>query len=273
MKIFLIDFENVHSEGIAGVDNLSENDEVVIFYSNNADSISFEMMHKLMFSKAKLSYYKVRRGGRNALDFQMASYLGYLVNNCVSFSDIEFFLISKDNGFDFVIDFWESGNINIKPSVKRFFTIKAAFGQKKTAEPIKAEAKPEVVAPPAAVVAEAATAAAPEIIEAPAPIAEAVEAVEAVKIVEKPKVVPKVIKKNPTAKKKPVIIKEAPAVAEEETPIVEIDLETTAAIEELLESAKSPHDLYISTVKRFGQKKGVEVYRNIKSRFFVKKTV
>ena len=35
MKIFLIDFENVHSDGLNGVDLLSENDEVVIFYSNN----------------------------------------------------------------------------------------------------------------------------------------------------------------------------------------------------------------------------------------------
>jgi len=258
MRIFLIDFENVHSEGLTGVDSLSENDEVVIFYSNNADSISFEMMHKLMFSKAKLSYYKVRRGGRNALDFQMASYLGYLVNACAvaerPMNEVEFFLISRDNGFDFVIDFWESGNINVKPKVKRFFAIKAAFAQPKA----KAIEPPKAIAVPS-----------------PAPVAAAEETVPVV-IEEKP-----VSKKKPPAKKKPalkeqVVVVEAAEVAAEPASVdaaVIIDLEIAAAIEKLLTEAETSHGLYISSVKRFGQKKGVEIYRNIKSRFSVKKTI
>ncbi|MCL1880577.1 MAG: PIN domain-containing protein [Oscillospiraceae bacterium] len=145
MKIFLIDFENVHSDGITGVDFLSENDEVVIFYSNNADSITFEMMHKLMFCKAKLNYYKVRRGGRNALDFQMSSYLGYLVEKYSDKPDeVEFYLVSKDTGFDFVIDFWTSGNIDVNPKINRFYTIKAAFALCNTGNN---KFKPKVIQP------------------------------------------------------------------------------------------------------------------------------
>jgi len=266
MRIFLIDFENVHSEGLAGVDFLNENDEVVIFHSNNADTITFEMMHKLMFSKAKLSYYKVRRGGRNALDFQMSSFLGYLVNSHGSLEAVEFFLISKDNGFDFVIDFWESGNINIKPKIKRFYTIKAAFAQPKPAvqkQPVSVP-PPVVEIPP--VVADDLPAAVEELLvtaESPAPPV--------------PTVPPPPPKKKPAPKKpapekpapgkKPVTVEESPK-AVEQVPVVD---ENESAIEQLLAESLSSHELYIGTVKRFGQKKGVEIYREIKGRFSVKK--
>ena len=209
MRIFLIDFENVHSEGMAGVDSLTDNDEVVIFYSANADSVSFELLHKLMFCKAKLSYFKIRRGGRNALDFQLSSYLGYLISTRPPSS--EFYLISKDNGFDFVMDFWESGCINVTPNIKRFATVKIMLTSTVKKPELPESESPELSAP----------AFEPIAIELPA----------------------------------------ASAVSEDE-----------AKIENLLSASNSSHELYISTVKTFGQKRGVEIYRRIKSRFFEKKT-
>jgi hypothetical protein len=121
MRVFLIDFENVHSEGMTGVDHLTDADEVVIFYSNNADSVSFDILHKLMFCKSKLSYYKIKRGGKNALDFQLSCYLGYRI--CKD-PEAEFFIISKDNGYDFVLDFWECGYTRTEPNIRRFSNIK-----------------------------------------------------------------------------------------------------------------------------------------------------
>lgn len=44
MATYLIDYENVKSEGIKGIAQLSEEDRVVIFYSHNADTITFEAM-------------------------------------------------------------------------------------------------------------------------------------------------------------------------------------------------------------------------------------
>jgi hypothetical protein len=124
MKIYLIDFENVHSEGMQGVDNLTEEDEVVIFYSQNADSISFDVLHKLMFCKAKLNYFKIRRGGKNALDFQLSTYLGY---RTLTNPQAEFYIISKDAGFDFVIDFWSYGYVAAQPIIRRFVSLKSVF--------------------------------------------------------------------------------------------------------------------------------------------------
>ena len=55
MATYLIDYENVKSEGIKGIAQLSEEDRVVIFYSHNADTITFEAMDMIFNSKAQVS--------------------------------------------------------------------------------------------------------------------------------------------------------------------------------------------------------------------------
>lgn len=109
MTVYLVDFENVRSAGIKGVDKLNPEDKVVIFYSKNADAITFEAHKLLSLSSAEVETFMISKGGRNSLDFQLATYLGYLVmenkyNNIV--------IISKDKGFLFAIEFWhENGDI------------------------------------------------------------------------------------------------------------------------------------------------------------------
>ena len=104
MATYLIDYENVKSEGIKGIAQLSEEDRVVIFYSHNADTITFEAMDMIFNSKAQVSKYKILCGGKNALDFQLSTYLGYLIHEA---KDSYFYIISKDNGFKHVVDFWK----------------------------------------------------------------------------------------------------------------------------------------------------------------------
>ena len=48
MRAFLIDFENVKSAGLVGIDTLGIDDQVVILYSVNSNTISFEMHQKIM---------------------------------------------------------------------------------------------------------------------------------------------------------------------------------------------------------------------------------
>ena len=103
MKIYLIDFENVKSKGLTGIDSLTEYDRVIIFYSENADTINFEMHQKVLISKAEVEYFKVHVGGKNALDFQLSTLLGYLVSKNYY---THIFVISNDKSFDFLHDFW-----------------------------------------------------------------------------------------------------------------------------------------------------------------------
>lgn len=103
MRSYLVDFENVKSKGLVGIDKLTEDDHVIIFYSENSDTISFEMHCCVMRAKASVEYMKVRVGGKNALDFQLSTLLGYMV---AKEKNSHIFIISNDKGFDRLHDFW-----------------------------------------------------------------------------------------------------------------------------------------------------------------------
>ncbi|MGN1133440.1 MAG: PIN domain-containing protein [Oscillospiraceae bacterium] len=109
MNTYMVDFENVKSAGLVGIEKLGKGDKVIIFYSENSDTISFEMHSRIMKSTADIQYCKVKVGGKNALDFQLATALGYIVAK----GENEYiFVISNDKGFDKLHDFW-----NVYPEV------------------------------------------------------------------------------------------------------------------------------------------------------------
>ena len=105
MRTYLVDFENVKSKGLVGIDKLGTDDNVIIFYSENSDTISFEMHCLVLKAKANVEYMKVRVGGKNALDFQLSTLLGYIV---AKENNSHVFVISGDKGFDKLHDFWEN---------------------------------------------------------------------------------------------------------------------------------------------------------------------
>ena len=78
MSVFLVDYENTHS--LSGIATLSKDDKVVIFYSQNANSLTFDTHKRIMESPATVEYKYVGTGSQNALDFQLSTYLGYLVS-------------------------------------------------------------------------------------------------------------------------------------------------------------------------------------------------
>ncbi|MCM1023287.1 MAG: PIN domain-containing protein [Prevotella sp.] len=108
MAVYLVDFENVSSAGISGIQKLTKEDKVYIFYTVNAANMSFAAHLNLLSSPAEVVYYNVASGGKNALDFQLASFLGYLI--CQG-REKKFCIISNDRGFEYVKTFWERNGI------------------------------------------------------------------------------------------------------------------------------------------------------------------
>ena len=112
MANYLIDFENVKSRGMEGVELLTEEDTVCIFYSDNADSMTFDLHRKLNETKADIIYHKVAVGTKNALDFQLATYLGYLI--CEQQREgihPNYFIVTKDNGFTSLMVYWKAQGV------------------------------------------------------------------------------------------------------------------------------------------------------------------
>jgi hypothetical protein len=104
--IYLIDFENVASEGLSGITYLSEEDQVIIFYSNNSNRLSMKMHILIGKSVCKLSYFEVSVGGKNALDHQIATWLGYLIGTGAA--ERNYYIVSRDMGYKHVASFWAS---------------------------------------------------------------------------------------------------------------------------------------------------------------------
>ena len=93
---------------------MSSDDYVIIFYSQKVNTISFDVHKELLSSTAKIEYKFVDVGGQNALDFQLSSYLGYLINKIES-AECKICIVSKDKGFAFVTAFWKKEkNIDIQ---------------------------------------------------------------------------------------------------------------------------------------------------------------
>lgn len=101
---YLIDYENVNSDGLEGCDKLGSTDHIIIFFTQNAKKI--DMSDIADHGDADIEMYEVPAGKQSA-DIHISSYLGYLtgkheVNKC------SIVIVSKDTDFDNVIKFWKN---------------------------------------------------------------------------------------------------------------------------------------------------------------------
>ncbi len=110
MSYYLVDYENVKKDGLDGIHMLGEEDKVCIFYSKNADSITFDQHRRIMESKASIEFCKVDVGSKNALDFQLATQLGFLIANRAS---EQYYIVSKDKGFEILGGYWKSRGVAV----------------------------------------------------------------------------------------------------------------------------------------------------------------
>lgn len=104
MACYLVDYENVNQKGVNGVTQLklTENDSIVIYYSNSANSLTFELHNELMHTNAKIEYRKITSESKNALDFILVCDLGRFITQN---PDEHFYIVSKDGDYDNVIKY------------------------------------------------------------------------------------------------------------------------------------------------------------------------
>ena len=104
MATILVDYENVSTtDGLKGVEYLSENDTLIIFYSQCCEKIRAEYIEMIEKSNCEFRTYKLARTGKNALDFYIAVECGVLGVQ----GEKQISIISKDKGFGAVSDFFK----------------------------------------------------------------------------------------------------------------------------------------------------------------------
>ncbi len=112
MNYYLVDYENVKTHGLDGVNKLGRDDVVCVFYSENADSLTFGLHRRLNESKANIIFQRVEVGKKNALDFQLSSYLGYIIHENAS-NPYNYYIVTKDRGYESLVTYWERRRVNV----------------------------------------------------------------------------------------------------------------------------------------------------------------
>lgn len=113
MAYYLVDYENVKVDGMSGVDQLEKTDSVCIFYSENASTLTFGLHESLNRSQATIVFQKVEVGVKNALDFQLSTYLGYLISENEGKNET-YYIVSEDKGLAILTGYWAERGANVE---------------------------------------------------------------------------------------------------------------------------------------------------------------
>ncbi|MBR3601242.1 MAG: hypothetical protein IKL49_02825 [Lachnospiraceae bacterium] len=111
MNYYLVDYENIHNDLDNLINNTSNGDSIVLFYSETCKNISLDVISNFTSRNLKIDCFKVITGTKNALDFQLASYLGYLVGENKKAAN--YYIVSNDKGFDCLCEYWESIGVSV----------------------------------------------------------------------------------------------------------------------------------------------------------------
>ncbi len=141
--IYLIDTENVRTVWTLLLDRMTENDKIYVFYTANSGNIKYEDLNGVISSGKNVELIQCHTG-KNGLDFQLVSYLGYLIRNN---ENADYCIISDDSGYDAVIKFWEGRDVDVTRKTAFQVSGKQAKPVKKSIFGVKPKAKPQAVAP------------------------------------------------------------------------------------------------------------------------------
>lgn len=119
IRHFLVDSENVNDNWLMLFDMADEDDEIVVFYTKKSPHMSYMSVIRLMENNSINVRFEECYEGTNALDFQLVSYMGYLMghNDTRSKSTVEpasaetgadeYIIMSNDTGYDPAVRFWK----------------------------------------------------------------------------------------------------------------------------------------------------------------------
>lgn len=143
MRLFLIDYENVNAAGLQGIGQLTAQDRVILFYSQSANTLSFDIMDEMLAANIMPERVCIAQSGKNALDFQLVTFLGYLIAK--NKAD-EYYIISRDAGYTAAVAFCRNylgTKVIMKPSIQAVVRSGSSEG---TAKAVKKKAEQQEAA-------------------------------------------------------------------------------------------------------------------------------
>ena len=126
IRHFLVDSENVNDNWLMLFDMADEVDEIIVFYTKKSPHMSYMSVIRLIENNKINIRFEECYEGTNALDFQLVSYMGYLMrcggtcseNECdaasAETSADEYIIMSNDTGYDPAIRFWKDKGYHVR---------------------------------------------------------------------------------------------------------------------------------------------------------------
>lgn len=108
-KVYLVDTENVGTVWKELLPAKSGTDQILLFYTENSPYISYSDLQAIIQYPNTFEMIKCNTG-KNGLDFQLVSYLGYLLKTA---SKTNYIIVSNDFGFDSVAKFWQERGMSV----------------------------------------------------------------------------------------------------------------------------------------------------------------
>lgn len=105
-RLFVVDTENCGNNQYEGLAKLTKKDKVVFITSKNSQGLQSRIMNEIINCKAIKESIFIEVGGKNALDFQLVAYLSMQIQKNKKCK--EYYIISKDKGYDYAINFLKS---------------------------------------------------------------------------------------------------------------------------------------------------------------------
>lgn len=107
MTYYFIDYENVADAGFVGARQLKAEDRIIVF---GKPELIARAAGKIKTS-ACIENIAVDKKGKNYLDFQLDTYLGYMHRDNLSAALV---IVSRDRGYESVADFWSARSCRIE---------------------------------------------------------------------------------------------------------------------------------------------------------------
>lgn len=107
---YLVDFENVGNRWAEALSAACGGDTAMLFYSDNSPKAMLEQLEKIERRGVAIKFRKCL-AGRNGLDFQLSSELGFLLGR--HGMDINYKIISDDVGYDVLAGYWKSAGASV----------------------------------------------------------------------------------------------------------------------------------------------------------------
>ena len=113
-----VDYENVHEIDLDLIANKPV--KVTIILGEKHKKVAWEMVQQIIKYPGQIEVIEAGRSGRNALDFVLAYQLGV---EATKYSDHSFHVVSRDTGFDRLIEFMNKNHVK----AQRDESFRAAF--------------------------------------------------------------------------------------------------------------------------------------------------